>query len=45
MPFTIPIPARRIGTSANFMSTVFAVVLHMGVVTKMSVKGTSRVAS
>ncbi len=45
-PSTSPRPARRMGTTANFLPLrVGAVVLQMGVSTSRSVRGRSRVAS
>ena len=45
-PSTRPRPARRMGTTANFLPfRVGAVVLQMGVSTSLVVRGRSRVAS
>ena len=45
-PSTSPRPARRMGTTANFLPrSVGAMVLQMGVSTSLSTRGRSRVAS
>ena len=45
-PSTSPRPARRMGTTANFLPfRVGAMVLQMGVSTSLVVRGRSRVAS